>query len=85
MIRTASAGAAGRCGEATSRWCRRAARGRGRALWRWHERKKEGGDGASRRGHWRRCAARGWRTPQPVQEQRGAVVEQQIGGAGARR
>ena len=86
MIRTASERAAGRCGGATSRWCRRVARGRGRALWRWHEheRKKEGGDGASCRGHWRRCAARGWRTPQPVQEQRGAVV-QQIGGAGARR
>jgi len=38
MIQTASAGAAGRCGGATSRWCRRAARGRGRALWREEER-----------------------------------------------
>ena len=80
MIRTASAGTVGRCGGATSRWCRRAARGCGRALWRWHERKKEGGDGASR-------------TLAPVCSARvadaaagaGAVVEQQIGGAGARR
>jgi len=85
MIQTASAGAAGRCGGATRRWCWRAARGHGRAIWRWHEWKKEGGDGTSRRGHWWRCAARGWRTPQPVQEQRGALVEQQIGGASARR
>jgi len=56
---------------------RRVGVGGGRALPRSHERKKEGGDGASRRGrHWRRCAARGWRTPQPVREQREAVIEQ---------
>jgi len=71
--------------QAGSVGARRAARGRGRALWRWHERKKEEGDGASRRGHWRRCAARGWWMPQLVQEQWGAVVEQQIGGRWCRR
>ena len=48
-------------------------------------RKRGATEATERRAHWRRCAARGWRTPQPVQEQRGAVVEQQLGGAGARR
>jgi len=48
MIQTASAGTVGRCGGATSRWCRCAARGCGQALWRWHEPKKDGGNGASR-------------------------------------